>query len=147
MLLAGLLHHTTQETQGCFQPQLALETSACAHSAAGTKLCMHQLGGKVGIRNQKTTPLFSRDRCRSVGDKRGTFLPIAFFINSDWVTYRTCLHLSFLVLSERNESTSFSLLNQFLVNVFRKGFKYQLIYRDKSRGICGSTQTFYVEIL
>lgn len=52
MLLAGLLHYTTQETQGCFQPELALETSACAHSAAGTKLCMHQLGGKVGIRNQ-----------------------------------------------------------------------------------------------
>lgn len=52
MLLAGLLHHTMQETQGCFQPELALEMSACAHSAAGTKLSMHQLGGKANIRNQ-----------------------------------------------------------------------------------------------
>lgn len=31
-----------------------------------------------------------------------------------------CLHLSFLVLSGRNESTSFSLFNQFPINVFRK---------------------------
>lgn len=31
-----------------------------------------------------------------------------------------CLHLSFLVLSERKESTSFSLLNQFLASVFRR---------------------------
>lgn len=53
-------------------------------------------------------------------------MPMAFqwnsrlFINSDQVTYRMCLHLSFLVLSGRNESTSFSLFNQFLMNVFRK---------------------------
>lgn len=52
MLLAGLLHHTMQGTQGCFQAELALEMSACAHSAAGTKLPVHQLGGKVNIRNQ-----------------------------------------------------------------------------------------------
>lgn len=31
-----------------------------------------------GKSETKKPPLFSTDFCRSVGDKRGTFLPIAF---------------------------------------------------------------------